>query len=361
LGGVNHLTVRQAIGALTKEGLLFSVKGKGTFVADQTELNRRTIRGAVGVVCSALADGFAHQMIVGVESYLRPAGYELILCNSDYSVSNEAEHLRRLHARGVDGVLLVPYMPPANKELIETLCSDEDHPMHVVCLDHGYPNSDLPLVDVDNRHASYEAISYLIALGHRRIGFLVNSLSWIETIETIKQRFLGYRQALQDHKIRFDKDLVQEVGPTLASMRPQDVGLEHYGYQAMHKLLMLREPPTAVFLLWDELAPGAMAAIRNSGLEVPRDISLLGFNDDLLARILSVPLTTIRQPAEQIGRDAANMIVDLIKNRAITKLHHTLSTKLIIRGSTVRPPSCKGSVEQPDDIVADSEASRTFV
>jgi DNA-binding LacI/PurR family transcriptional regulator len=357
LGRVNHLTVRQAVSALTKEGLLFSIQGKGTFVADRAKLKQPSRRGTVGLICSALADGFAHQVVLGAESCLRRAGYELMLCNSDYSISHEAEHLRRLHGRGVDGILLVPFMPPANKNLIETLRRDSEHPIQVVCIDRGFADTDLPLVDVDNKRAAYEAVSYLIALGHKRIGFIVNALEWIKTIAPIKERFLGYRQALHDNKIAFDRSLVQEVGPTLASRRPQDLGLEHYGYQAMHKLLMLEKPPTGVLLLWDELAPGAIAAIRNSRLNVPRDVSLIGFNDDLLARLLSTPLTTVHQPAEQIGQEAAKMIVELIEGRPPVNTHHTLGTHLVIRATTNKVGS-GDATDMTEDL--DSEANSLY-
>jgi len=353
LGGVNHLTVRQAIASLTKRGLVFSVKGKGTYVAGKSELQVRSTRGAIGVVCSSLADGFAHQIVIGIESHLRKAGYELILCNSDYSVSNEADHLRRLHSRGVDGVLLFPFMPPANQELVESLVKDAAHRMPVVCIDRGFQKSGLPLVDVDNRKAAYEAINYLISLGHRSIGFIVSAIAWIETLEPVRQRFLGYRQALKEHGIEFRKDLVQEVGPTMASMRPRDAGLEHYGYQAMHKLLMLDVPPTAVFLLWDEIAPGALAAIRNSNLSVPRDISLIGCNDELLARLLAKPLTTIHLPAEQIGAEAARLLVDLLNGESVGELHRTLPTKLVIRGTTARAGGQQSLSASLDALVAD--------
>ncbi|MFA7345449.1 MAG: GntR family transcriptional regulator [Terrimicrobiaceae bacterium] len=334
LGGVNHLTIRQAIAALSKKGLVYSVKGKGTYVARQSATEVRAARGVIGVVCSSLADGYAHQIVVGVESHLRKAGYELILCNSEYSVANEADHLRRLRARGVDGVLLFPFMPPANQELVESLANDRAHRMPIVCLDRGFPKSNLPLVDADNRRGAYEAVSHLISLGHRRIGFIVSSISWIETLEPLKQRFLGYRQALKEAGIEFHRELIQEVGSTLAFMRPRDVGLEHYGYQAMHKLLMLDAPPTAVFLLWDEIAPGALAAIRNSNLRVPQDVSLVGCNDELLAKLLARPLTTIHMPAEQIGAEAAHMLVDLLNGEPVKDFHKILPAKLLIRATT---------------------------
>ncbi len=352
LFGVGRQTVLKALGQLKTEKMITSQQGSGSFVSKWIEPPAIERSREIGIVCSSLADGFAHQIVLGVESYLRQAGYESILCNSDYSVSNEAAHLRRLYSRGVDGILLVPYMPPANLELIESLRNDAQRPLPVVCLDRGFSGSDLPLVNVDNFQASYDAVRYLIELGHQRIGFIVANIGFLDSVETVRERYRGYRQALCDHDIRFDRDLVQEVGPVLANMRPQDVGLEQYGYQPMHKLLMLKNPPTAVFLLWDEIAPGAMAAIRNSGLQIPQDISLIGFNDDLLARLLPIPLTTIRQPAQEIGKAAAEMAVGMIEERADVVRRKTLQTELIVRSTTAA--KCRPDILSGDTALFDA-------
>lgn len=332
-GGVNHLTVRQGIAHLVKAGTLFGVKGKGVFVAERSETTQRA-RGTVAFVCSALDQGFAHRIVLGAEKSLRKAGYDLVLCNSDYSSSREVDHLRRVHDAGVDGVLLMPFMPPANKEVIRSLIDDKARPMPVVCVDRGFKDPAIPMVGVDNYKAAYDAVSYLISLGHRRIGFVVNALSLIKQIEAIDMRFQGYRRALEDQGISFDAELVQEIGPSLAMMKPEEVGLDHYGYQAMHKLLMLKDRPTAVFLLWDELAPGAVAAIQNHGLSVPNDISLVGFNDDMLARLMSPPLTTVAQPAEQIGVEAASLVIKLIEKSPVDVPRVALATRLVSRGTT---------------------------
>ncbi len=332
-GGVSHLTVRQGITQLVKMGVLYSVKGKGVFVAERST-SSKTRRGTVAFICSALDQGFAHQIVLGAEKTLRQQGYDLMLCNSEYSASWEAEYLRRAHASGADGVLLMPFMPPGNKELIESIIGDRVRPMPIVCVDRGFKNQDIPVVGVDNYRAAHEAVSYLLSLGHRRIGFIVNALHLIKQIEAIELRFEGYRKALDDYGIKYDPELVQEIGATMAMLKPEDVGMEHYGYQAMHKLLMLKNRPSAVFLLWDELAPGAVAAIRNHGLGVPEDISLVGFNDDMLSRLMTPALTTVAQPASQIGQDAANLVINLIEKKQVSVSRLALPTKLICRGTS---------------------------
>lgn len=123
-----------------------------------------------------------------------------------------------------------------------------------------------------------------------------------------------------------------ELGPHLAEARPQDIGLELYGYPAMHRLMSCEVPPTAVLLLWDELGPGALAAIRNGRRRVPEDFSLLGFNDDDLCSLTNPMLSSVRQPAEELGETAVQLLDDMRRGIApppVTRLQN----RLILRDS----------------------------
>ena len=158
----------------------------------------------------------------------------------------------------------------------------------------------------------------------------------------MRKRYAGYREALRESGIEFRMELVQELGVVLASCSPADVGLDIYGYQAAHKLLMTiypssemmtPEPPDAILLMWDELAPGALNAILNSRLSVPEDIELVGFDDDNFCTLLNPPLTTIRRPARRMGELAAQQLIGLIDGRAAAP-ETILQDQLIRRGST---------------------------
>ena len=123
-----------------------------------------------------------------------------------------------------------------------------------------------------------------------------------------------------------------ELGPHLAEARPQDIGLELYGYPAMHRLMSCEVPPTAVLLLWDELGPGALAAIRNGRRRVPEDFSLLGFNDDDLCSLTNPMLSSVRQPAEELGETAVQLLDDMRRGIAPPPVTR-LKNHLILRDS----------------------------
>ncbi|MFA5203780.1 MAG: GntR family transcriptional regulator [Lentisphaeria bacterium] len=336
---ISRQTVLRAIQQLQTEKRIVRHQGKGTFVSTPpaTAPSPAAARRTVGLVAANLADSLGHQVALGAEAALRRRGYDLVLCNSNYDILSEAAHLRRLKSHGVAGVLLIPYLPPHNEALVKQMMQDANTPTPVVCIDIGFKKLAPPLITADNYQAAYDAVNYLISLGHQRIAFIVNTIDRIDTVQTIRERYQGYRRALADHGLPFDRELIQEVGAKFSAMRPRDVGLEAYGYEPMHKLLCLKAPPTAVFLLWDELAPGAMNAVINSGLRVPQDVSFVSFNDDDFAAFLPAPLTTLRQPGEAMGREAATLVMDLAEGKPNLVTQHRLPAKLILRSSACPP------------------------
>lgn len=357
---VSRQTVLRAIQQLQAEKLLVRHQGRGTFAAAPPAAvpPPTPARRTVGLISANLADSFGHQVAVGAEAALRRRGYDLVLCNSNYDILTEAAHLRRLQSHGVAGVLLIPYLPPHNEALVKQMIQDAAAPTPVVCIDIGFQKIEAPLITTDNYRAAYDAVNYLISLGHQRIAFIVNTIDRIDTVLTIRERYQGYRRALADHDLPFERDLIQEVGAKFSAMRPRDVGLEAYGYEPMHKLLCLKAPPTAVFLLWDELAPGAMNAVINSGLRVPQDVSFVSFNDDDFAAFLPAPLTTIRQPGDAMGREAATLVMDLAEGKSGLVTQHRLPAKMILRSSAC-PPGGTNVLDVQDNLFLPVLAAET--
>ena len=153
-------------------------------------------------------------------------------------------------------------------------------------------------------------------------------------MDSVRNRFEGYRQALADAKLEFDPALISELGPALSHMRPSDVGLELFSYPAMNRLLHLPCPPTAVLLLWDELAPGAIAAIRDTRREVPRDVSLVGFNDDELCTLITPRLSTVRQDGEAMGEAAVRLLAERINRNTPIPPRTLVPSRFINRDTT---------------------------
>lgn len=175
---------------------------------------------------------------------------------------------------------------------------------------------ELSFVDVDNMNGAYAATSHLLRLGHQRVAHIAGPLNMVAASD----RLAGYERALGDRGRSYEADLIAQGDWTEAG-----------GYVAMQRLLPLR--PDAVFAASDQLALGAWRAIREAGLNVPRDIALVGF-DDLLPPTAGGPrLTTIRQPVVRSGQEAVNILLDIIENGPTPPRRVILDTQLVIRES----------------------------
>jgi DNA-binding LacI/PurR family transcriptional regulator len=194
-----------------------------------------------------------------------------------------------------------------------------DQNIHCVVTYENLEDSDINYIGIDNFKAAYDATNYLISLRHKRIGLIIGPY---RKMGRLLKRFKGYKQALKDRSIEFDPSLVISTEPGLLE-----------GKQAMHQMLSLPEPPTAVFAVSDHLAIGALSSIKQAGLQVPGDISLVGFDGVELAAYCDPPLTTVRVPAREMGRLAARVLMELISNKARQTLQYCLDVDLIIRKS----------------------------
>jgi LacI family transcriptional regulator len=185
------------------------------------------------------------------------------------------------------------------------------------------PDPDVPSVGATNWGGGLAATRHLLELGHRRIAVIGGPAS----VLCSRARIDGYRAALESAGLPYDPELVRE-------------GTFHHagGYEAGTALLALPEPPTAIFAGSDEQAFGVVEAARMAGLAVPRDLSVVGFDDLPISRWAAPPLTTVRQPLAEMGRVAAQMLRSLIDGRPLETGHVDLATSLVVRASTAPPP-----------------------
>jgi len=220
-----------------------------------------------------------------------------------------------IHSRGTDG-LVVSGPRVDDRELAALGASGA-----AVVIQGSLPGATVPSVDVDNVAAARVATEHLLDLGHRVIGLVTNAPF---DYTSARERRDGYLRALADAGIAADETLIVQANFDAAS-----------GRHAMARLLERRDL-TAVFVASDVVAFGAMAAIREAGLRVPDDISLVGFDDIPLAAYFDPPLTTIRLPAHDLGRAAGQALLDHINGRAVDS-RTILPTTLVIRSSTGKP------------------------
>lgn len=243
----------------------------------------------VGAVVSDVSNPFYTELLRGIEDRLDSEGFSLIICSSDGDADREARLLRMLAEQGVRGVLITP-MDGTLGRLSELRRID----VPSVLMDAG--PGEVPSVGVDGVRGGRLAIDHLLAQGHRRIAFLAAA----ENMAPSEQRLQGAVEAVRTAGL--DPAEVLEI-----------VHLEHpnasAGEAATTRLLDSARPPTAVFTVNDIVALGALRALRERGVRVPQDVSVVGYDDLFLDTELAVPLTSVRQPMRELGWAAADLLL----------------------------------------------------
>jgi DNA-binding LacI/PurR family transcriptional regulator len=255
------------------------------------------------------ADALLAGTLWGLAGAAREGGYRVLV---EPLAPGEGRYRDLVRSRSVDG--LVVSGPRTDDDDLAALVR-EGFP---IVLQGSRPDLEAPSVDVDNVAGARAAVEHLVGLGHRRIGCVTNApLVYTAAAE----RLAGYREALTAAGIEPDERLVAEGMFDAAS-----------GHLAMVELLR-RGPLTAVFVASDVVAFGALRALRDAGLRVPEDVSVVGFDDIPLAEHFDPPLTTVRLPAHGLGAAAGRALIERIAGRPVD-LRRLLPTELIVREST---------------------------
>lgn len=279
------------------------------------------------------ADAFLPSFLQGVTASVHRRGYLLVLQMSEDLPSHEA-YVRLIREQQVDGLIL---SGPRSGDVLLPELAEDGFPLVL----HGrLTGCDLPCVDVDNQAAANKAVSHLIGLGHRRIGFISNApLSY----SGARERLEGYKTALQEHNISYSASLVRK-----AAFLPES------GQSAMDDLLRLPDRPTAVFAASDVVALGAMSAVHAARLSIPEDVAFVGFDDIFLAAEAHPPLTTVRVPAYGLGWTATEILISLIEgDKTVSSV--TLETELVVRSSC--GAERLGSSEGPTPVFPEGQQS----
>ena len=257
------------------------------YIANRQARSLRTGRSQmIGLLARDLGTGYIGQIIAGIDAEIAESDYEVLLFTTHHK-SRAPEYVATFVGGMADGLLLIlPYDIEAYSELL----NQRRYP-HVL-IDHEGASVG-PAISADNRQGAYDGTAYLLQLGHRRIGFITGDLS----LGSARSRLAGYRQALADHGVPEDPALVAEGD----YQQPA-------GYAGAQALLQLSRPPTSIFASNDVMAFGVMEAVREAGLRIPADVSVLGFDDIPQATGVSPMLTTVRQPLEEMGRQAREIL-----------------------------------------------------
>jgi LacI family transcriptional regulator len=271
----------------------------------------------VGLLVDYLSSSYMDEIIRGIDGALDAENYDLMLYTTHRRKTKESAYVTKLTRRLADGLLLI--LPRNAAAYLDTLRLRR---FPHVLIDYLSDGQNVPSVSTTNFRGAYDAMVYLLSLGHRRIGFISGTMEF----GCARERLDGYKAALQDHGIPSDPQLVCEGD----FMQPQ-------GYQCAQMLLSLPEAPTALFASNDMMAFGVMEAARERGLRLPDDLSIIGFDDIPQAEHVHPPLTTVRQPLEEMGQCAALLLLHYIAHPDAKIERVELPTQLVVRESCQAP------------------------
>ncbi len=273
----------------------------------------------IGLVVLDVANPFFTEVARGVEDAAHAAGYVVILCNADDSAEKESHYLRVLEEQRTQGVLITPVQSDAS--YLQRL---RQRGIAVVLLDRPSRIKDLCSVTVDDIRGGELATAHLLEQGHERIGFVHGPLS----IRQCAERRRGVLRAVRAAGLDPDQVIVDI---TTSTQRARE------GEESVEKLLRARIKPTAVFCANDLLALGLMRGLMKQGISIPGDFALVGYDDVEFASMLSTPLTTIRQPKYELGRTAAELLLDEASNPTSHQHKHIVyQPELIVRESSLK-------------------------
>ncbi len=311
LAGVSTATVSRVLNqkpdvdAETRERILRLVREQG-YVPD---ISASILAGGrsrlLGVLVPSLTWPLMPHIMQGIAEVIEQTDYELVLYSISHRTDRSALIDRILAARLIDGLIAaypdgiapVETAGDAVRDASTHLAELYERGFPVVILDDQSLPGSTPWVGPDNRIGAYAAAQHLIALGHHRIACIQGPLHY----QCSHDRYAGYRQALEEARIPLDPALVVQGDFTTPG-----------GQAATRELLALPNPPTAVFAANDQMAFGVLAVANDMGLRVPTDLAVIGFDDTELATHSQPTLTTVRQPFEEMGRSAAELLLALV-------------------------------------------------
>ncbi len=271
----------------------------------------------IGIVVPEITHSFFPEAIRGIEEVTYSFGYHLILTHSAEDARREEDAIRTLEAKRVDGILLSTAQSVRDYSTYKHLLQSG---MPLVFFDRCVRGLGASCVSIDDEESARLATMHLVGHGYTRLAHL----SGPPKISIGQARLQGFLKACRQAKIDVDDDLILESGFH-----------ETGGYAAMKEILRLprRRRPRAIVAVNDPAAFGAMKAILEAGLSVPGDIALIGFSDDVRAELMPVPLTTVRQPAYEVGKRAAQKLFSLIGGISNRPDEAIVETELILRAS----------------------------
>ena len=286
---------------------------------------------ALAVIVPQIANNFFSQAINGIEAIAYNRGYHVIIFQTHESYEREVANIQQAVARRVDGLLLSLSSETSDVAHLKAL---QTQGIPLVLFDRVAPELTVTQVVADNFGGAYAATAHLLQTGRRRIAHLTIP----PYLSITQERLAGYRAALEQYGVPFDENLVRygTFGPDEAD-------------ELVEQLLAQEPRPDAFFTASDRLVLGCLTALRKRGIRIPEDISLIGFTNLPAAEMLNPPLSTVTQPAQEIGQLAAERLIELIehKQKASPPATVKLPTTLVVRESSSPAPKASSDFRIP--------------
>lgn len=290
---------------------------------------KRQRTDTLGLVLGDIANPFAAELARSIRDITAQRGYNLFICISEHSAKEDVAAFDSLADHQVDGIIVATRSNRIGDEHLHEMI---ERGVSVVCIGRDFHDENSDSVTADALNGGFQATQHLIDLGHKRIAFIGATIASGGNLK----RLQGYLKALEANDLEIDERLI--TGNTEANEDAPGYSTEKLGYEAMKRLLVLPNRPTAVFARNDFTAIGAINAIKENGLRIPNDISIVGFDDIPMAIHTSPTLTTVRQPTRRQGSLAAEFLLRRIEAKeSVRREEIVLECELIVRDSTSSP------------------------
>ena len=333
--GVTSMTVSRVVNQTgyvsdeTREKVLRAVKELNYRRNGLARGLKRQRTDTIGLVLGDIANPFAAELARSIRDITTQHGYNLFICISEHSAKEDVAAFDALADHQVDGIIVATR---SNRMGDAHLHEMIERGVSVVCIGRDFYDENADSVTADALSGGFQATQHLVDLGHQKIAFIGATLTGGANLK----RFQGYLKALEVNNLPIEDRFI--TGNTNASGDAPGYSTEKLGYEAMKRLLVLPNRPTAVFARNDFTAIGAMNAIKESGFSIPNDVSLVGFDDIPMAIHTSPALTTVRQPTRFEGSLATEFLLRRIRAEETIEREETiLECELIVRDSTRAP------------------------
>ena len=319
LAGVSQATAGRALGGYgtISEDSRQRVEQAATKLGYRTNAVARALASgttkSIGLVIGDIENPFFATVARGLSDVVQEAGYTVVLANADENWDMERQALEVFDTRSVDGLVVAP-APGSDASSIEKL----GNRIPLVVIDRDLPGLDVDSVLVDNVAGAASATRHLVNLGHREIGLVTEP----PVISSVRERIQGYEQVLEENGLATSPSLRAEGTPRLEG-----------GLLAATELLNSPDRPHAIFATTNTMTAAVLAAAAELGLKIPEDLSLVGFDDSEWMRLVSPPITVVRQPVYALGQATGRLLNDRINGWTGDPKQLRLKTELVVRES----------------------------